>query len=176
CDSRDYIERRGVYPVEVFQDQQQWHIRRNRFQQFADLPYHSFAGGAENITLQALSLFRWDKRRELNQPCGRQRSPFVCRMSAFRLAKQLSDRFEQRVICFLSAEPLNALSPRNAEAGTSHYTAAERVNQRRFADTRIACDKDHLPLTAKCLSEILFQPRQADLATDELTVGIGGCV
>src|SRR5262245_15115706 len=134
CDSRDYIERRGVNPVEIFQDQEQWAFRRHRFQYFANLTHHSFARGAENIALQALSLFRWDKRRELNQPSGRQGSPFVCRMSAFRLAKQLADRFEQRVIRFLSAEPFNALSPRNAQAGTSYYTAAERVNQRRFAN------------------------------------------
>src|SRR5215470_17313573 len=79
CDSRDHIERREVDPVKIFQDQQQWPVRRHRFQYFANLSYHSFAGGAENISLQALSLFRWDKRRELNQPSGRQGSPFVSR-------------------------------------------------------------------------------------------------
>src|SRR5215471_312992 len=97
-------------------------------------------------------------------------------MSAFGLAKQLADRFEQRIICFLSAETLNTLSPRRAQAGTSDYTAAERVHQRRFADTRIACNKDYLSLAAQCLSEILFQPRQADLAADKFPVGICCCI
>src|SRR5262249_13845519 len=50
----------------------------------------------------------------------------------------------------------------------------------RFADTSIARNKDHLPLAAQCLSEILFQPRKADLAADKLTVevgvGVGDCI
>src|SRR5215471_3359457 len=65
---RDEIECGRVDPVKVFKYQNQRILRGYRFQGFADLPHHPFAGCSYNFSLQSFSLVSLDQRRKLNPP------------------------------------------------------------------------------------------------------------
>src|SRR5260370_559113 len=62
CQRRDEIERGGIDPVKVFQDEDQRILRRHHFECFADLPHHTFARGPKRFSPQCLSLFGFHQR------------------------------------------------------------------------------------------------------------------
>src|SRR5262245_2407734 len=58
---RDDVESGMIYPVQVFEDQNQTSISRDDFQRFADLAHHPLARGSENLLLKGLLLISSDQ-------------------------------------------------------------------------------------------------------------------
>src|SRR5262249_31191217 len=84
--------------------------------------------------------------------------------TVFPVENQRAQRFENRVVRFLSAETLYALAPCQPQIRTTSGLLLEHVNERRLADARLSRYEDHLPLAAQRLFKMLIELRERRVA------------
>src|SRR5262245_22843309 len=110
---RDDVEGREIRPMEILEHEDQQSIGGDRLDHFPELAHHPLTSRTERFTLQGCLLAGFHQRRELQQPGWRNRGQQWDDAFLVRSPDQLIDRLEHRIVCFLSAEPFDALTSHN---------------------------------------------------------------
>src|SRR5258708_36450659 len=103
-------------PVEIFQDHNQRALRRHSLECFANLPHHPSWRASQDLLLEPVSLFGFYQGWELSQPGGRMFRQHLDQRTVFRAENQRAQRFEDRVVRFLSPEAFHALAPSDPQS------------------------------------------------------------
>src|SRR6266481_7909929 len=156
-----------INPMEILENQNQRAFCRQSLQSVTNLTYHALARGSQDLLLQSFSLFCFYQGRKLAQPGGSTLGQSLGDSTAVRIADQLSERLEHRVVGFFSSEALDALSPSDSQIWLEGGLLMKSVDESRFSDACLSGDKDELSLATQGAGETGAKLSKRGLPTDD---------
>ena len=92
--------------------------------------------------------------------------------AATRITNPLTERFQHRVVGFLTSETLDTLSANHSQIRPAGSCLMKLINEGGLSNSRLSRDEDHLPLGFEGLAQIAVQLGHSGLATDHFLSGI----
>ena len=118
-EQRQEVHRRGVAPVEVFEDEDERDLGGERLDELGHLAEHPLAGGAQELATEPVAVVLFDEPGELREPGRRVAAQQRPGLSA--PARQATHRLEHGHVGFGRAELLETLA-----AGDRHALVRPR--------------------------------------------------
>ena len=106
-DRRNDVERAVVDPMQILEDEHERHRLREDLERLAELTDHPLATRSEELALECGVLLRPNQRRQLNQPGRCEGGERVDHHGTELASRELTNRFEKRVVRLLAAEPFH---------------------------------------------------------------------
>src|SRR5262252_8390357 len=164
---RDKVQRREIRPMEVFENEDECVVGGNGFECVTDFANHALASHADRVTLERRALLGLHERRKLEQPCRRPCRQRADETPVVRRPKQLIDGFEDRIVRFLAAESLDALTARDPQIRQQTGPLNEQVDEGGLPDASLPAHEDDLPLASHRAFEMAVESGAGRLSIHE---------
>jgi hypothetical protein len=134
-EQRHEVERRGIAPVQVLEQEHERRLVRERLERLGHLAQHALARRAEQLAREALAPGGVAQRGQLHEPGGRvAREPGLDARS-MGTAAEPAQRVEHGQIRLALAEGLEALAARDQSHAAALDLAQARLDERGLADS-----------------------------------------
>ena len=166
-DRRNDVERAVVDPMQILEDEHERHRLREDLERLAELTDHPLATRSEELALECGVLLRPKQRRQLNQPGRCVGGERVDDQGTELAPRELTNRFEKRVVGFLAAEAFYRLTACHRHTADRGTRMLEGIHQAGLPDARLADDEDHLPPSLEGLYQTSIEVGEWCAASDE---------
>ena len=118
--------------------------------------------------MEPVSLFGFYQGWELSQPGGRMFRQHLDQRTVFRAENQRAQRFEDRVVRFLSPEAFHALAPSDPQSVIPSSLLMKRIHQCRLADASLTGNENYPALTVQRSLQRVMQFGQSGIPAHHL--------